>query len=162
MGGVTVVLPNLAPKSEAKSPQQLPGRESFVIVISNYLRSITLAGRSKSAADKPSDYLSANQRYMGFNNPANPYLAAVQALIAFCHRRISRHALTLTATAPLQMMSGKQNERHFAPRVRFVEKRTASLPGRGPTSQSDDVTLPEPPRRFCLGFGLAERQVVIT
>jgi len=47
---------------------------------------------------------------MGFNNPANPYLAAIQALIAFCHRRISRHALTLTATAPLQMMSGKQND----------------------------------------------------
>src|SRR5262245_46048995 len=129
MGGVTVVLPNLAPKSEAKSPQQLPGRESFVIVISNYLRSITLAGRSKSAADKPSDYLSANQRHMGFNNPANSYLAAVQALIAFCHRRISRHALNLTGTAPLQMMSGKQNERHFAPRVRSLKREPHPCPG---------------------------------
>jgi hypothetical protein len=34
--------------------------------------------------------------------------------------------------------------------------------GRGPTSRSDDETLPEPPRGFCLGFGLAEGQVVIT
>jgi hypothetical protein len=100
-GGVTGVLQNSAPKSEAKSLQQLPGGElsSSSSRSLHYLRSITLAGWSKSAADKPSDYLSANQRHMGLNNPAYPCLAAVQALIAFCHRRISRHALTLTGTA---------------------------------------------------------------
>ena len=42
-------------------------------------------------------------------------------------------------------------------------KRTAPLLAtRGPPSRSDDVTLPEPPRGFSLGFGLAEGQVVIT
>ena len=51
---------------------------------------------SKSAADKPSDYLSTNQRHMSFDKPAHPYLAAVQALIAFCHYRVSANALTLT------------------------------------------------------------------
>ena len=41
-------------------------------------------------------------------------------------------------------------------------KRTAPLlAARGPPSRSDDVTLPEPPRGFCLGFGLAEGKVVI-
>jgi hypothetical protein len=33
---------------------------------------------------------------MGFDKPAHPYLAAVQALIAFCHYRVSANALTLT------------------------------------------------------------------
>jgi len=42
------------------------------------------------------------------------------------------------------------------------KKRTAPLWGRGSTFRSDDATLPEPPRSFCLGFGLAEGQVVIT
>jgi len=32
----------------------------------------------------------------------------------------------------------------------------------GPTSRSDDITLPEPPRGFCLGFGLAEGQVIVS
>ena len=42
-------------------------------------------------------------------------------------------------------------------------KRTAPLIAtRGPPSRLDDVTLPEPPRGFCLGFGLAEGRVVIT
>lgn len=42
-------------------------------------------------------------------------------------------------------------------------KRTAPLIAtRGPPSRSDDVTLPEPPRGFCLGVGLAEGRVVIT
>jgi len=33
---------------------------------------------------------------------------------------------------------------------------------RGPPSRSDDVTLPDPPRGFCLGCSLTEGQVVIT
>lgn len=33
--------------------------------------------------------------------------------------------------------------------------------GRGPASRSDDVTLPEPPRGFCLGFDPAEGQMVV-
>jgi hypothetical protein len=41
-------------------------------------------------------------------------------------------------------------------------KGTAPLLARGPTSRSDDVTLPEPPRGFYLGFSFAEGQVVIT
>ena len=42
-------------------------------------------------------------------------------------------------------------------------KRTAPLIAtRGPPSRLDDVTLPEPPRGFCLGFSLAEGQVVVT
>jgi hypothetical protein len=33
---------------------------------------------------------------------------------------------------------------------------------RGSVSRSDDVTLPEPPRGFCLSFSFAKGQVVIT
>ena len=74
---------------------------------------------SNPAADKPSDYLSANQHHMGFDMPANPNvecLAAIQAVFAFYHRRVSRNALTLTgprilscatSNKPIQMMSGK-------------------------------------------------------
>src|SRR5512143_443441 len=40
-------------------------------------------------------------------------------------------------------------------------KTTAPLLGRGPTFRSDDIDLPEPPRSFCLGCGLAEGRVVI-
>src|SRR6516162_2282689 len=50
---------------------------------------------SKSAADKPSDYLSTNQRHMGFDKPAHPYLAAV--LVSPC----------ATSRKPVQMMNGK-------------------------------------------------------
>jgi hypothetical protein len=56
---------------------------------------------------------------MRFDKPTNPnveYLAAVQAVITICHRRVSRNALTLTGTGisscatssrPVQMMSDK-------------------------------------------------------
>jgi hypothetical protein len=56
---------------------------------------------------------------MGFDMPANPNVecpAAIQAVFAFCHRRVSRNALTLTgprilscatSNKPIQMMSGK-------------------------------------------------------
>ena len=54
-----------------------------------------------------------------------------------------------------------EQQRQFAPRVRFVKEPRSCL-GRGPASRSDDETLPEPARSFCLGFGLAEGQVIIT
>jgi len=46
--------------------------------------------------------------------------------------------------------------------VRSQQNGTAPGLGRGSTSRSDDGTLPKPPRGFCLGFGLAKGQVVIT
>jgi hypothetical protein len=71
----------------------------------------------KSAGDKPSDYFSANQRHMGFDKPAIPnveYLAAVQAVIAFCHCRVFGNAFGFdralsraNSDRPIQMMSGK-------------------------------------------------------
>jgi len=44
--------------------------------------------------------------------------------------------------------------------VTFDEKNR--VPGRGPISRLDDVTLPEPPGGLYSGFGSTEGQVVIT
>jgi len=46
--------------------------------------------------------------------------------------------------------------------LRSYQKESRPCLGRGPNSRSDDVTLPKQPRGFCLGFSLAEGQVVIT
>ncbi|HET9575345.1 MAG TPA: hypothetical protein VFP04_03025, partial [Nitrospira sp.] len=101
-----------------KCLQQLPERELLSPLSHSLLEEYYYSRWSKSAANKPRDYLSANQRHMGFDKPANPnvdYLA-VQAVIALCHRRVPRSALTLTGTLisscatsnrPIQMMSGK-------------------------------------------------------
>ena len=109
------------PKPQAITQRQLPESElsSSSFRSLHCLRGITPLWWSKSATDKPRDYLSANQRHMGFDEPASPnveYLAAVQAVFVFCHRRVFRNALTLTGTRisscaasnrPIQMMSGK-------------------------------------------------------
>jgi len=76
------VLPRNRKQNSCNSCQDLNSRHRRF-----YLRGIS--GMLKSAADKPSDYLSTNQRHVGFDDPAHSYFAAGQALIAFCHCQAS-------------------------------------------------------------------------
>jgi hypothetical protein len=110
----------LSPEMGSKTPAAIAKMWTLIVILQpSRLEEHYCLRWSKSAADKPSDYLSANQRHMGFDNSANPnveYLAAVQAIFDFCHRRVFRNTLTLTGTRispcatsnrPIQMMSGK-------------------------------------------------------
>ena len=54
-----------------------------------------------AAEQKGFIFLQISDSYMGFDKPANPnvdYLAAVQAVFAFCHRRVSCNEFAFTET----------------------------------------------------------------
>ena len=135
--GVTGAPQSSVPKSEAKSLQQLPGRELSSSSRSHHcLRSMThSAGQSGPPINPVITFLQISDNQLGFDRPANPnveYLATVRAVFAVCHRRVFRNALTLTAprisscatsNRPIQIMSGKQNNSGiFVPRVGFDER----------------------------------------
>jgi len=61
-----------------------------------------------------------------------------------------------------ECLAAKFKTQQFRPRGAIAAKYRAPVWGAVLLSRSDDVTLPEPPCGFCLGFGLAEGQVVIT